>query len=117
MAGPNWPGTLPQSIEESGYSESLGDGLLRSKMDVGPAKVRRRFTATVEKVKGTMTMSSTQWTALRTFYYTTLAGGSLAMTFAHPSTGASVQCRFVTPPSAAARSPYVVVTLDLEVLP
>ena len=117
MAGPNWPGTLPQTLEEASYSEGLADELLRSKVDVGPAKVRRRFTAGVERLKGTITVDATGWATLRTFFYSNLAAGALPMTYTHPSTGASVQARFVTPPTITPRSPYMVATLDLEILP
>lgn len=116
MSYPAWPGTLPQVFEEGSYQEALTDNTIRTKMDVGPDKVRRRSTAVVEKIRGTMTLDQTQWGTLRTFYYTTLAS-SLPYTWIHPSTGAAINCRFVSPPSVSGRSPYVSVNLDIEVIP
>ena len=117
MSYPSWPSSLPQYVEQSGYQESLTDNTIRSKMDVGPAKVRRRFTAVVEPIQFSMWMTLIQWTTLRTFYYTTLAC-SLPFTWTHPSTQATVNFRFVTPPSVGApQGGYVLASLDLEVIP
>ena len=45
MADIDWPATLPQEILAEGYEEGLPDVLVRTKMDAGPDKVRRRATA------------------------------------------------------------------------
>lgn len=60
MAVPVWPATLPQRFQKDGYQESAGDGRLRSQMDVGPAKIRRRGPS-IRRLSGTMFMTNTQF--------------------------------------------------------
>ena len=43
----SWPGTLPQEMRLP-ISHSQEDGRLRTKMDAGPVKMRRRYTAVEE---------------------------------------------------------------------
>ena len=112
-----WPGTLPQNIEEGGFVFSLTDNKIRSKVDVGPAKQRQRFTAIVQPFQAMVTLDQTQWGTLQTFHDTTLAGGTLVFTWIHPMTGAGCNMRFVTPPVASGNAPYVKVRLDLEIVP
>ena len=91
----NWPDTLPQAFSQDGYQETLPNVTIRSEMDAGPAKSRRRFTCQVTPIKGQMVLTTAQKGYLKTFYNTTTAGGSLSFTFPHD--GADV-LRFVGPP-------------------
>jgi len=117
MSYPAWPVGLPQVFRSDAYSESLTANVLRTQMDAGPVKARRRFSAVNESIRGTMLMTRTQWTALRTFYYTTL-GSALPFSWTHPSTYAATNFRFVSPPAMVpAGGVYVIVTLDLETVP
>lgn len=118
MSIPAWPTSLPQKLLAEGYGEKLDDStVIRTKMDIGPAKVRRRSTSTVEPIKGSMWLTSAQWSTLRFFYYTTLAR-ALKFSWVHPTTGAAVNLRFVTAPAlSGGRGPYVSAALDLEVVP
>jgi hypothetical protein len=60
-----------------GYDEQPPDERIRTPMDVGPAKLRRRASAGVQPIKGTIRCSSTQRTTCDDFYRTTLSGGVL----------------------------------------
>ena len=97
----NWPDTLPQFWQQDGYQETLPDVTIRSEMDAGPAKSRRRFTAQVTPIKSKMNLSVAQKGYLETFYNTTTAGGSLSFTFPHD--GADV-LRFIKPPVLSKKS-------------
>lgn len=109
---PTWPADLPAVLLIRGYEETAPDVIKRTPMDAGPAKVRRRFSANVRPVKGTMVLSGTQKASLDTFFETTIAGGALAFDWQAKS------WRFVEPP---AFSPIALnlweVRLSLEVLP
>ena len=94
-----WPGTLPQDLELQNFNEVLPDNLIRSEMDVGPAKVRRRTRANVGLKAGQITCTAAQWTTLETFYNDTVAGGSLTFTWG------SDTLRFTGPPTRRAESP------------
>lgn len=114
----SWPETLPGDVLVAGYSESLPNAVLRTEMDAGPAKVRRRSTAAARPLRATMALTRTQAAALDTFFTTTLSMGSLPFTLTHPRTLSQVSFRFVSPPvlvpvSGAEWS----AELDLEVLP
>lgn len=114
----SWPSTLPDYLQIDGGQISFGDNVIRSSMDVGPDKVRRRTTTTPDIVTGSQYLNSTQFSTLQTFYKTTCAGGSLSFDWKHPVTRSTVYMRFVEPPKCTAiggniwRVDYV-----LEILP
>ena len=92
--------------------------VVRTKMDAGPAKLRRRFTAGVRTLELPLVLSDAQVQALDTFFVTDTAGGSLRFDYAHPRTGAVIKCRFVAPPKYDLIAPSRWrATLQLEVLP
>lgn len=114
---PVWPATLPQA-PLLGHTEAAPDLVLRTGMDAGPAKVRRRFTAGVREIAFPMLLDEAQVTALDEFYVTALAGGALRFDHALPRTGAVVQYRFIAPPEYELIAPMRWrATLKLEVLP
>lgn len=120
---PAFPNTLPE-LSVASFQEQIGDGVIRSVMDVGPAKVRRRSSAVVHGLTGDLAgLTDSQVSTLMTFYTTTLSGGVLAFDLTHPRTGATVQARFVSPPTIrpltprASPTPRFTATLSLEVLP
>lgn len=115
---PTWPASLPQTVMTAGLEERPPDTSLRSQMDAGPAKVRRRFTAGVRVFSATVPLSDTETETLDSFYQTDLQGGALRFDWTHPRTGAAVKFRFVTPPRYAPRSSKLwLVQLQLEILP
>lgn len=93
-----WPGGLPQSPLLQGYSESPPDVALRTPMDGGVAKLRRRFTAATRPLQWAMICTKAQVATLDTFYSTTLVGGTLPFTFDHPRTTDNEEFRFIAPP-------------------
>lgn len=74
---PTWPGTLPQVLLRSGYQETQPKLVVRTNMDAGPAKVRRRFTANVTPVKGKIIVTADQLSTLVAFWSNDCAGGAL----------------------------------------
>lgn len=121
MAVDTWPAspTLPQRLLAETYSEGFADGRLVSQMETGPAKVRRRSSAMPRPIKGEMIMTAAQVASLRTFFNTTLIGGSLPFNFPDPITyPTTILVRFAggVPAVSAFGSRYKV-ALDLEILP
>lgn len=94
---PTWPNSLPPFPEADAFQEQDVSQVLRSEMDTGPAKVRRRFTGRVSNFPVRWTLDGVQVSALETFFYDTLGGGSLTFTAKHPRTGANVTLRFLEP--------------------
>jgi hypothetical protein len=119
MSIPAWPSELPQRLIVSGYNEGLPDVMLRTQMAVGPAKQRRRGTAGPRPVNGHQVHTSAQLTAFKTFFNTTLLGGTLRFSWVDPLDGTTAnEMRFVETPSISAISGSLFqVQMKLEVMP
>lgn len=119
MANPVWPASLPQDVLVEGYDEAMPDLALRTEMDAGPAKVRRRFTAGVRTFKVGSAMTRAQVATLDTFFVTTVQGGALSFDWTHPRTQAAATFRFTRPPRTApeAGGQRWRVELELEIMP
>lgn len=113
-----WPAGLPQKPLADGFTESPVPNVVRSDMDVGPAKMRRRYTAAVRVYNMELLLTTSQVATLEAFYRTTLAEVD-PFDWTDHRTGAAASYRFRSPPSySEAGAPgYWRTTLDLEVLP
>lgn len=120
---PTWPTSLPQKPLQQGYDENKPNTLIRTQMDKGPDKVRRRFTAGVRTFGTQFLLSDTQVSTLETFIDDELEGGALRFDWTHPRTGASVSFRIVPQGEDALLSYSAVsdnlyrVQMQLEILP
>lgn len=116
-----WPGTLPTLEIVGAFSFTLADDTVRTEMDVGPPKVRRRAASRPVPVRmGHPALTAVQAATFVTFYRDTLAGGSLAFDMADPRPGATgnASLRFSAPPTITPAAPAVWgVSCDLEILP
>lgn len=115
-----WPPGLPQTPQK-GYTEDSGVLILKTAMDAGPAKMRRRG-----KKPTTLSMSFLMTTAqvatLETFTKDTIRGTS-RFGFTHPRTNTIVEARMVPQDSgtlyniAYVAPGYYTISLQLEILP
>lgn len=133
-----WPSSLPQSLLLDGFGQALPENRLRSSVDVGPAKVRRRTSQNVYLLSGDMVMTVEQWRILQSFVRNDLGEGSLPFTFLDPLYRGErkLELDFITGKGVIAGMPLLVrfgdtlpsirnalstdlvrVTMDLEVLP
>jgi hypothetical protein len=94
MPIPSWPtaNSFPQSPQK-GFTESVGLNIIRSPMDSGPAKMRRRGTAP-NTMDLSFILTTAQTTTLETFIKDTLLGVK-RFSFTHPRTAATVEARIV----------------------
>jgi len=93
---PSWPGTLPQYFNIAGYSEEPADNAIRTPMETGDVKIRRRFTGQYDIISGTIDMSATQFEAFKLFWRDDLKDGSLAFDWVHPTTRANAVFKAMT---------------------
>lgn len=114
---PSWPTSLPQRPLIEGYQETPPNVLLRTQMDAGPAKVRRRFTAGVRIYSVAYLLTSTQLTTLDSFFVSDCKHGSVSFTWPHPRTGANITVRFLEPPQYSSADQHWRVTCKFEELP
>ena len=112
-----WPATLPSDVLQ-GYVEGGGKSLLRTTMDAGPAKQRRRFTAVARPFQVTIELTRAQVAAFDSFVTTTLQGASLPFDWTHPRKGTAVTFRFTEEPDMRHHVGELWrVPLKLEILP
>lgn len=112
-----WPETLPQRPLTNGVTYDLGDNTIRTQMDRGVDKVRRRTIATPDTSRFSMAMSLEQWGILVDFYQNTIkAVGQFEMP--DPLNDAVTRIvRFTAPPGIQYRSPgRVNVSIAIEIL-
>lgn len=101
-----WPTTLPRP-SASGYAVKPIDQSIRTDMEVGAARSRRRTTARNDKVSASWTMTDAQLAIFRTWFDDAAAGaagGSAWFTVSLPigTTGlVSVTARFTRAPEIA----------------
>lgn len=98
---PSWPTSLPEF--QIPLQIRRQDGTIRTSMDSGPDKVRRRFSAISKYFSIAMNMDGSELGTLDSFYDTTLQGGSLSFDMNDPQTGVSASFRFTEPPQATQR--------------
>jgi hypothetical protein len=117
---PTWPSSVPFKPVLSSYQEQKQSQVLRSDMDIGPPKSRRRFTAAAVTVQLEWLWTVAQLSDFETFFETDLEGGSLPFDGVHPRTGAAAKLRFAEPYtpqySGYEQTPWKVLA-KLEVLP
>lgn len=119
MTIPAWPATLPQNLLVDGFQNSPPDLILRSSMEVGPAKQRRRATAGVRPVQGKIIVNETQLAEFIEFFDDDLLSGSLRFSWVDPLDGATaVEMRFTEVPPWTPVDPGIYeIVMSLEILP
>lgn len=87
-----WPPSLPQDVMRD-FSENSGVLILRTPMDAGPSKMRRRGARPDQMTVG-FYMTTAQVETLDNFVKNTIKG-TARFYFPHPRTGAAVEARLV----------------------
>jgi len=94
MADIFWPETLPSTLLMEGLSAKRNSSVIRTQMDAGPKKARRRYTASTKTFTGRMILDDGQRSVLDQFYHTALADGVLRFNFTDPQTLEVAEFRF-----------------------
>lgn len=93
-----WPATLQQKMEAAQFELVFGDTRIKSDIDVGPAKVRSRYTDAVDNYRGSIFLDYSEYDDLRTFYKTTLNNGTNTFDWVDPIDQTAAVFRFISPP-------------------
>lgn len=116
-----WPTDLPTRFNQSGFQMGRARNSIRSTMETGPQKVRRRSTAGVKPLRGSMTMTTEQLDSFRVFYDSTLIDGNIPFDIPDPmDEDNTLLVRFDTdqpPVEEFASHDKWLVNMVLEVLP
>lgn len=108
----DWPATIP--ITRDNYTETPPDRVIRSNMDVGPQKLRRRSSAAVRPISLRLFLNDTQLDALDDFYD---LYDSVVFNFTDPRTETVKRARFTSPPTYGLNETMWDVAVKLEYLP
>ena len=127
MAIPVYPAGLPTNVLLAGYMEVGPTLTLRTTMDAGPPKMRRRFTAGVRPITGReliqVNKTIDQKSILENFYYnillcTLVFQWTTPVGQGAPPTPQVALFRFTKPPTYKAITPFLFDTsFDLEIMP
>lgn len=116
-----WPLGLPVDPLARGYDEQLGKNTLRTDMEAGRPKKRRRFTRAVRPLSLMIDLTRTQVEIPDDFFTVTLAEGALNFTYLHPRKQVAVEVGFKEPPSwrpvSQSHGQKWEATLPLEIFP
>lgn len=106
MANAVWFGNvnLPQKTLKDGYSTERQSGVIRTDMDTGFPKVRRRFTALTKTYSITMIFTDAQYTYFENFFENDILYGANLVDFPHPRTGVNTEMRWLAPTGSPAYS-------------
>lgn len=114
---PSWPNTLPPPALST-LTETPPDNSIRSNMDKGPAKVRRRTTANVRPIAFTLKLTPAQTQILDDFYDNDTLSGSEVFDYTHPRTLQACTARFSQPPQYAEQESVIyTASVTLEIMP
>ena len=114
MAEITWPETLPNTLLMEGLEAKRSSNVVRTKMDAGPNKTRRRYTATTKNFTGKILLNKGQREELEQFYRIALADGVHRFNFTDPQTLESAEFRFTDDYTEHSAGGFFEVTLPLE---
>lgn len=89
-----WPEELPIP-RLSGLGGKRKSSVIRTEMDAGPSKARRRYTVTTKEFSGSIVVNEYDREVLENFYVTTLGDGVLRFVMRDPQTLVESEFRFM----------------------
>lgn len=95
-----WPVGVPSQPLSTSIQEAGIGGALRTPMETGPAKQRRRYTAEARALRFAIPMTRAQSVLFEAWFDATLGAGVLPFEFTHPRSQATVTLRFIAGPDA-----------------
>lgn len=93
---PTWPEFMPTPNQQN-YSETPQNQILRSEMETGPAKTRRRFTAASRTIPVQYEIPKGRVPDFEAFFDQDIAAGALSFSWPHPRTGQTVMAKILPP--------------------
>jgi len=90
-----YPDLLPSGLLADGFSKKPQSNVIRTAMDAGPKKVRRRYTARTVNYSGKQIFDEAELMVFEQFYHTVLADGVYRFYFTDPASGETAEFRFL----------------------
>ncbi|MCL2174969.1 MAG: hypothetical protein FWB73_02880 [Treponema sp.] len=114
MAEIFWPDALPADFLAEGLTIQPQSNVIRTTMDAGARKTRRRYTANTTKYSGKQRFNEDEFIVFKQFYKTELADGVFRFNYKDPITNEMAEFRFTEDYTAAEVGGIWEVTLPLE---
>ena len=114
MTGITWPAELPQVLILDGLTAKRKSAVVRTEMDAGPAKQRRRYTISTKEFSGAMLVTEEQRAILEAFYNDVLAAGVLRFVMKDPQTLEYAEFRFLDEYEEESVDGHWKITMSLE---
>lgn len=94
MTSITWPDSLPQVLILDGLGAQNQNSVVRTEMDAGPAKQRRRYTVSQKDFSGSIVVTESQREILEDWYDSVIGGGALRFVMKDPQTLLPREFRF-----------------------
>ena len=114
MADIFWPALLPADFLAEGLLIQPQNNVIRTTMDAGPKKTRRRYTARTVKFSGKQRFDKAEFAVFEQFYNTVLADGVYRFNFKDPLKDEQAEFRFTEDYTSVEIGGFFEVTLPLE---
>jgi len=114
MADIYWPEYLPAALLLNGLSKQPQSNVIRTAMDAGPKKARRRYTARTVKYSGRQIFDAAELAVFEQFYHTVIADGVLRFNFTDPMSLETAEFRFTEDYTVNAAEGLFEVQMSLE---
>jgi hypothetical protein len=114
MANISRPATLPAGLLAEGFTKQPQSNVIRTAMDAGPKKTRRRYTARAVNYSGKQVFDAEELAVFEQFYREALADGALRFNFAGPVTLETAEFRFTEDYSVTEKEGFFEAALRLE---
>lgn len=114
-----WPHELQMLIPEDTYKEAFAKVMIRTTMDTGRPKRRRRFTAAIKTLEFDLIFTGSELDRFIVFFEDEISGGATSFELVHPRTAAICTVAFSKEPDPAmkAGSDIYRVPVNLDILP
>ena len=109
-----WPDSLPNTLLLAGLFAKRNSNVIRTQMDAGVKKTRRRYTASTKTFSGKMLLDESQRFELDRFYRVDLADGVFRFNFTDPQTLESGEFRFTDDYTENSVDGMFEITMSLE---
>jgi len=116
MAEIFWPDSLPNGLLADGFTKQSQSNVIRTTMNAGAQKARRRYTAITKRYTGKQIFDAAELAVFDQFFHTVLADGVLRFNFEDPITRETAEFRFTAEPTISDVDGLFAVSMQLEKL-
>jgi hypothetical protein len=109
-----WPSSLPQVIRLEGLNAKKKSNIIRTQMDAGPQKARRRYTVNTKEFTGSVVLTESQRELLEDWYDNILGSGVLRFVMKDPQTLEPSEFRFLEEYTEESNDGLWIITMQLE---